>query len=232
LRGLSNIKNLTTWNCALSRAEIETSGCAPEAIKKESPVSSDMPGRNKTVLLVEDKNIVRELAIKILNRLRYKVLHASDGPQAIALAKEFKNPIQLLIADVVMPGMNRRELADQLIRIHPEMKILYTSGYTENAITLHGVIDESKFLGQTVLFPQSGKDYTQDSGRMMGRSFYRPVIQRAELQPWCACELNRRRIDGSPQSTTLIVPGSRKKRPAERRGIFKAAAIKALIGPT
>ena len=113
----------------------------PELLEKEFLFSSATQGGDETILLVEDERIVRELAIKILKRLGYKVLHATDGAHAINVAKEYKDPIHLLMTDVVMPGMNGRQLAEQLIASHPEMKILYTSGYTDDAIGHHGVIE-------------------------------------------------------------------------------------------
>ncbi len=121
----------------------------PDQPKKENIFTSDMPGGDETILLVEDEHIVRELAIKVLSRLGYNVLHAPDGRQALTVAQEYHNPIHMLLTDVVMPGMNGRQLADKLIAIHPEMKILYTSGYTEDAVAEHGVIEENlNFLGK------------------------------------------------------------------------------------
>lgn len=120
-----------------------------EQVKEENSLNSGMRGGNETILLVEDEHIVRELAIKVLGRLGYKVLQAPDGAQALAVASEYKDPIHLLLTDVVMPGINGRQLADRLAIIHPEMKILYTSGYTEDAIAHHGVIEEHlNFLGK------------------------------------------------------------------------------------
>jgi two-component system cell cycle sensor histidine kinase/response regulator CckA len=115
---------------------------SPERIEKDLLLASKMPGGAETILLVEDERIVRELAIKILKRLGYSVLDAADGDHAIAVAKEYKDTINLLMTDVVMPGINGRQLADNLIRLHPEMKILYTSGYTDDAIGSHGIIEE------------------------------------------------------------------------------------------
>jgi two-component system, cell cycle sensor histidine kinase and response regulator CckA len=113
-----------------------------EPLEHGSPFALGMPGGEETILLVEDERIVRELAVKILKRLGYNILYASDGAQAIDVAKEYKSPIDLLMTDIVMPGMNGRQLADHLIQLHPEMKILYTSGYTDAAISHHGIIEE------------------------------------------------------------------------------------------
>jgi CheY-like chemotaxis protein len=115
---------------------------SPERPEEESLSALKMPGGTETILLVEDERIVRELAIKILKRLGYNVLNAPDAAQAIAVAKEYKDSIHLLMTDVVMPGMNGRQLAAHLIPLHPEMKILYASGYTDETISHHGIIEE------------------------------------------------------------------------------------------
>ncbi len=114
--------------------------------KAEKPVllsrTTEMPGGKETILLVEDEEIVRHLAIKVLKRLGYQVLHADSGGDALALAEQYREPIHLLLTDVVMPVMNGRQLAERMLKIHPEAKVLFTSGYTENIIVHHGVIDE------------------------------------------------------------------------------------------
>jgi len=108
-----------------------------------------MPGGNETILLVEDEQIVRNLASKILKRLGYEVLAADSGGNALVLAEKQTAPIHLLLTDVVMPGMNGRQLAERLEKIHPETRVLYSSGYTENAIAHHGVIDKGlDFIGK------------------------------------------------------------------------------------
>jgi two-component system, cell cycle sensor histidine kinase and response regulator CckA len=119
-----------------------------ERLKAAAPII-DMPGGDETVLIVEDEKSVRDMAIRILKRLGYNVLQAPDGGQAFMLAEKYTDKIDLLMTDVIMPGMNGRQLAERLIQIHPEMKVLYTSGYTENTIAHHGVIDEGlHFIGK------------------------------------------------------------------------------------
>ena len=116
---------------------------------KKTGDEQDMVGGTEIILLVEDEMIVRNLAEKILKRLGYHVISASDGKEALELAEKRKEPIDLLVTDVVMPGMNGRQLADRLAAIHPEAKVLYTSGYTEDAIAQHGIIDEGlNFIGK------------------------------------------------------------------------------------
>jgi PAS domain S-box-containing protein len=113
--------------------------------EKANPVSRppDVSRGKETILLVEDEALVRRVANRILDRLGYNVLTACDGPDAIKLAEDYSGRIDLLMTDVVMPQMNGRQLAQELTRTRPAMKVLYTSGYTEDVIGHHGVVDES-----------------------------------------------------------------------------------------
>ena len=96
---------------------------------------------SETVLLVEDEETVRRLGLKVLTRCGYKVLAAADGRTALKLLEEHGPGVDLLITDVVMPGMNGRELAKAAAKLCPEMRTLYMSGYTDNAIVHHGVLE-------------------------------------------------------------------------------------------
>jgi PAS domain S-box-containing protein len=123
----------------------------PEATK-------DIPTGHETVLLVEDEPIVRDLAIRFLKRLGYGVLAAHDGASALVLAAAQTEPIDLLLTDVVMPGMNGRQLSEHLAPLHPRMKILFTSGYSSDEIADHGIIDEGlNFLGKPYSLPDLAK---------------------------------------------------------------------------
>ena len=121
-----------------------------EAVKPEKEDRlTDLPGGTETILLVEDEESVRDLCVRILERLGYRVLQARNGTEAIAEARGYGDRIDLLLTDVVMPGMNGAELATQLVLQHPEMKVLFTSGYTDDAIVRHGVLDEGvSFIGK------------------------------------------------------------------------------------
>ena len=107
------------------------------------------PRGSETILLVEDEEAVRSLVQDVLEGLGYKVLVAKSGDEAIAICKQHPTPIPLLLTDVVMPGMSGRELADHLKFLYPAMKLLYTSGYTEDAMLRHGILGPgAAFLGK------------------------------------------------------------------------------------
>ena len=112
-----------------------------EAIKAGSDAVIP-PSRGETVLLVEDELIVMQTSQMLLEKLGYQVLAASTPDQAMKLAKEHADRIHLLITDVIMPEMNGRELASKLHTLYPDIKILFTSGYTANVIAHRGVLDK------------------------------------------------------------------------------------------
>ena len=113
----------------------------PEQLREK--VSGDELLRgSETILLVEDEEEVRKLAVRVLERQGYKVLAARDGDEALLICEGHQDPIHLMLTDVVMPGMNGHELAERLESLRPRMKVLYMSGYTDNAIVLHGVLVE------------------------------------------------------------------------------------------
>jgi PAS domain S-box-containing protein len=99
-----------------------------------------------TVLVVEDEGELRSLATEVLGIAGYSVLSAGGPNEALEVARGHRGPIHLLLTDVVMPEMSGRELADQLAPARPEMKVLYMSGYTDDAIVHHGVLDPGTVL--------------------------------------------------------------------------------------
>ena len=109
---------------------------------REKVTRQELPCGGETILVVEDEEDVRRLAVRVLERQGYTVLETSCGDDALVLSKERKEPIHMILTDVVMPGMSGRQLADQLLPLHPKMKVLYMSGYTDNAIVHHGVLEE------------------------------------------------------------------------------------------
>jgi PAS domain S-box-containing protein len=120
--------------------------CFPQAgetaEQPESAPPTEVARGAETVLLVEDAQRVREVVREILEMSGYRVLPAGLGPDAIELARQHAGPIQLLITDVVMPQMSGRELAQRLTALRPDLRVLYMSGYTDDAIVRHGVLAE------------------------------------------------------------------------------------------
>jgi two-component system cell cycle sensor histidine kinase/response regulator CckA len=100
------------------------------------------PGGHETILLVEDEPVVCQFAVQALRAQGYQVLEASNGEEALQIAQEYEGEIHLLLTDVVMPKMSGKVLATHLQTLRPNTKILYVSGYTDNTIVHHGVLEE------------------------------------------------------------------------------------------
>jgi len=109
--------------------------------EKERLRGRELPRGAEMVLVAEDQEDVRDLVVQILKRQGYEVLVASDGVEALIICQQYKGLIHLLVTDVVMPRMSGRELADQLLHLYPGIKVLYMSGYTDDAIVRHGVLE-------------------------------------------------------------------------------------------
>jgi len=103
---------------------------------------SDAMRGTETILLVEDDPQLRQLSSSVLAHCGYKVLVASGPEEGLAISEENHRDIRLLVTDVVMPGMNGRQLAEQILKRSPKTRVLYISGYTNNAIVHYGVLDE------------------------------------------------------------------------------------------
>jgi len=109
----------------------------------------------ETILLAEDEDQVRAVIRAILTRAGYVVLEASNGDDALQLAKNAGVPIHLLLTDVVMPGMGGRVLAERMSKLLPNLKVLYMSGYTDDAIVHHGVLEAGIDFYQKPVTPQA-----------------------------------------------------------------------------
>ena len=105
-------------------------------------------GYSEKILVVEDELSVLKLAEKMLNGLNYTVLTAEGAKEALKLSREYKGEIQLLLTDVIMPEMNGQELSRQVQSFYPDIKSIFMSGYTPNAIAHHGVLDDGALFLQ------------------------------------------------------------------------------------
>ncbi|HDL18944.1 MAG TPA: PAS domain S-box protein, partial [Bacteroidetes bacterium] len=125
----------TTFRVYLPRSEYED--------QKVSVLKEDMALNGwETVLVVEDEDMVRELACRTLRRAGYRILAARNAGEAFMICEQTEKPVHLLLTDVVMPVINGRELAERLLQVKPGMKVLFMSGYTDDAIIRKGLLEE------------------------------------------------------------------------------------------
>ncbi len=125
----------TTFKIYLPRVE------GTEAAHVDAERSAPVPHGSGTILLVEDEDEVRNLAAKVLTSYGYHVLQGAHGQEALLLVEGHQEPIDLLLTDVIMPGMTGRELAERMKASRPEIKVLYMSGYSGNALARRGILD-------------------------------------------------------------------------------------------
>jgi DNA-binding NtrC family response regulator len=130
-------------------------------------VSEASPGDGEMVLLVEDEPAIRKMCEIMLKKLGYQVLSAGTPEEALQIAGKYTDKISLLITDVVMPGMNGRELAHQLLTVHSKIKTLFMSGYTADAIAQRGVLEKKV---QFIQKPFSIKDLGLKIGETLNKS--------------------------------------------------------------
>ena len=126
-----------------STFKIYLPGCITEPVtQKTEDLWRTLPVGSETVLIVEDEEAFLNLGKKILEKQGYKLLTAASPVHAISLAEDYPDEIHIVISDVVMPQMNGKELAERLLALNPELKCLFMSGYTADAIARHGVLEE------------------------------------------------------------------------------------------
>jgi two-component system cell cycle sensor histidine kinase/response regulator CckA len=130
----------TTFKVYFPRVLAEASAAVEQHNGSDRP-PPDSSRANETVLLVEDDDAVRVVARNILRRSGYVVLEAPNGGEALLISEQHGAKIHLLLTDVVLPRMSGRQLAERLATTRPEMKVLFMSGYTDDAILQHGVLD-------------------------------------------------------------------------------------------
>jgi PAS domain S-box-containing protein len=140
----SEVERGTTFKIYLPSVDMPA-----EELKSSGDDDADLFTGTETILLVEDEEIVRDMAREILQESGYHVLEAKHGQEALLVADQHRGPIHLMLSDVVMPQMSGRQLAEQLAPLRAEMRVLYMSGYTDDAIVHHGVLDAGMaFIGK------------------------------------------------------------------------------------
>jgi PAS domain S-box-containing protein len=161
----SEVGHGTTFKVYLPRGQ-ETVPAVPEA----KPIVRDLHG-SETILVVEDEDMLRESICRSLKIYGYTVQAARHGGEAILLCERHPGSIHFLLTDVVMPQMNGRDLADRLTSLRPDMKVLYMSGYTENAIVRNGVLETDIFFIQK---PFRTKKLLEKIREILGESLPKP----------------------------------------------------------
>jgi CheY-like chemotaxis protein len=131
----------TTFKVCLPRVD----GATQDHIA--GPEESSVDG-HETILLVEDEQTVRDSTAEYLEQHGYAVIKANGGPQALSLANHIDQPIHLMLTDVIMPQMSGRDLAEKIMEIHPETKIVFISGYSSNLLSNRQVLDPRHVLLQ------------------------------------------------------------------------------------
>ncbi len=126
----------TTFKVYLPRVD------EPLEEERAKRIEEELPRGGETVLVAEDDGDVRNLVVQILRKQGYEVLEAANGGEAFMICEKHEGSIDLLVTDVVMPVMSGRELTDRLLLLHPKIKVLYMSGYTDDTVVRHGVLEE------------------------------------------------------------------------------------------
>lgn len=134
----------TTFKIYLPRVGSPAEAAAPEPVV----IGAKAQQVRETILLVEDESSLRNLSRRYLEEQGYTVLEAPDGAAALTISNTYSGPIDLLLTDVIMPGVNGRELARLICATRPEVKVLYMSGYSDDAVAHNGMLEEGIALLQ------------------------------------------------------------------------------------
>ena len=183
----SEVGNGTTFKIYLPRVT-----AAGEPVPVSAPaVETSVAAGHETILLVEDEVTLRELVRHYLQNQGYVLLEATSTEQALQISNSHSGPIHLLLTDVIMPGMNGRELAERISSARPELKVLYMSGYTENAIGHNGLLEAGLHLLQKpfTLLALKAKvrevldTHTPQEGLMSARPIPQPQLNKTMEKP-------------------------------------------------
>ena len=155
---------------------------AEAAADAGKPAAVPALGGKETVLVVEDQAEVRDYAVAVLKAYGYRVIEAENAGEALLLCERERGRIDLVLTDVVMPNVSGRELADRLEKLQPGIKVLFMSGYTDNVIVHHGVLEEGAEFIQKPFSPE------QLAGKI-----------RAVLSLWAAARISAQIITQTPQ---------------------------------
>jgi PAS domain S-box-containing protein len=139
----------TTFEIYLPRIE------EPVPVAQEERAELESPRGTETILVVEDEEMVLKVTSQSLRKYGYQVIEASNAGEALLACEKHPGPLPLMITDVIMPKMNGRELAARLLPLRPEMKVLYMSGYTDDAAVLRGLLDPAIFFLQKPFTPSA-----------------------------------------------------------------------------
>jgi DNA-binding response OmpR family regulator len=119
-----------------------------EAKPATAPDAGELPRGNETILIVEDEPQIRNLAFDCLAYCGYDVLSASNGVEALQIIERLQRPVDLILTDVVMPKLSGRELSERISVLQPSAKVLFMSGYTNDSIVNHGILDGATWFIQ------------------------------------------------------------------------------------
>jgi CheY-like chemotaxis protein len=127
----------TTVSCYFPVAHV-----APEKGTTRKPREEGAAKGTGTIMVVEDEPAVKKLAVTALKRQGYTVLSAGSGAECLEALRDHQGPLDLVLTDVVLPGMDGRSLLDEVRKVHPDVSAVFMSGYSEEVITHHGVLEE------------------------------------------------------------------------------------------
>ncbi|HUX36455.1 MAG TPA: ATP-binding protein, partial [Rectinemataceae bacterium] len=159
---------------------LDSSAPVPAAIEKAEAIDSPHQAGKATILVVEDEDALRKVAQRSLDGAGYKVMTASNGEEALEIYRRYRGQIDLLLTDVVMPRMGGRLLANEFLKDSPTIKVIFMSGYTDDAIVHHGVLEAgTNFIGK----PFTEEALFRKVEEVLGAAENRPIGSRGPIDP-------------------------------------------------